>query len=118
MTRWEVTKDDVRPARPDGTCFYCMIPIGGRHRDDCVIPTRTWRVKMTVEFDWDEPVSWGAEDVEFHLNDSSWCADNIIAHLEKVAAEHGCLCAMDPQFDAVKIKEENGTAPTRNTKTH
>jgi hypothetical protein len=37
---WIVKPEDGRPARPDGTCFYCGEPIGGKHKYDCVIPQK------------------------------------------------------------------------------
>lgn len=38
------------------------------------------------------PVGWNEDLVEFWLNESSWCADNIISELESQAARMGCLC--------------------------
>jgi hypothetical protein len=33
-----VLPEDVRPAREGGTCFYCFVPVGGKHEPYCVIP--------------------------------------------------------------------------------
>lgn len=101
MTRWDVTEDDVR-SNPDRSCFYCGIPVGEKHKLDCVIPTSTWRVRMTIEFDWDAPVSWDTDEVEFQLNRSSWCAGNVLSHLQKLADMAGCLCVLRPTFVAVE----------------
>jgi hypothetical protein len=30
--------------------------------------------------------------IEFHRNDSSWCAGNIMDELEAIAKPSGCLC--------------------------
>ena len=32
-----VVADDLRPAGNGKDCFYCGIPLGGQHKDDCVI---------------------------------------------------------------------------------
>lgn len=43
MTDWtwdsKVEPEDERPARADGTCFYCAQPIGDDHVESCVIVT-------------------------------------------------------------------------------
>ena len=30
--------------------------------------------------------------IEFYLNDSSWCCDNLIEELQKYSKENGCIC--------------------------
>lgn len=35
-----VESGDERPARPDGSCYYCRQPIGTAHLDGCVIVCR------------------------------------------------------------------------------
>lgn len=95
-----VRPKDERPARPDGTCFYCGKPIGDRHADDCVIPQKTCVVDFTIRLVTSEPAYWGEGDIEFHYNGSSWCADNLLGYLEEFQNNTGrCMCSlMDAKF--------------------
>ena len=43
-----VKPDDVRPARQDGTCFYCRAPLGSQHEAGCVIRRKTVVVDITM----------------------------------------------------------------------
>lgn len=78
---WIVTSEACRPARPDGCCFYCSVPVGGEHAEDCVLRRRTVVVESTIRWVTDVPEDWDAHDVEFYLNESSSCADNIVRRL-------------------------------------
>jgi len=49
---------------------------------------RTVVIRYTIEVTTDVPESWTPEDIEFHRNESSWCANNIVAELEAAY----CLC--------------------------
>ena len=89
---WTVRGDDVRPARLDGTCFYCHVPMGGEHEKGCVIRQRTVDVELTVRFPISVPEDWDEESINFHRNESTWCADNIIPELEREGKRVGCLC--------------------------
>lgn len=97
-----VVQADVRPARPDGTCFYCRAPLGTEHFFGCVIRNRTVVVDVTLRLVRRVPEDWDAGSVEFHLNDSSWCASNIIDELKSVDTDSHCLCG---QFSAVFVRE-------------
>jgi hypothetical protein len=44
---WPVIKCDERPARPDGSCFYCEVPFGGEHDVECVIRRQTVVLRVT-----------------------------------------------------------------------
>lgn len=87
-----VDKDDVRPARNDGTCFYCRQEIGQPHEWECPIPEKTVRVRAVILYDLEVPRSWDKENVEFFLNDSSSCADNQLGRMREYTESHGCLC--------------------------
>ena len=52
--------------------------------------TRRVKVRMTVEFDKDFPADWSDDLIGFSLNESSWCASNVI---EEIDAIEPCLCA-------------------------
>ncbi len=88
-----VTKDDSRPAGKPGECFYCRKKIDEPHTWECVIPEKVVRVKTTFEYMIRVPRSWDAHNVEFHRNESSSCADNILQDLEAYANSEGCLCS-------------------------
>jgi hypothetical protein len=45
------------------------------------------RIRMTVEYDVEYPVDFDADMIDFHRNDSSWCANNAIRELHQVADE-------------------------------
>jgi hypothetical protein len=49
---------------------------------------------MEIEVVLDVPEFWTREDCEFHKNESSWCTNNILPTLEKIADDHGCLCGL------------------------
>ena len=51
-------------------------------------------VRVTIDLPMEFPVEWDNELIEFHLNDSSWCADNIIEEIESYSEEHGCICGI------------------------
>lgn len=88
-----VSASAQRPARMDGTCFYCSQPIGVAHKPSCVLIVKKVRVRMTVEYDIEVPDNWTKDNVEFHRNESSWCAGNMMSELEALGhPETGCLC--------------------------
>ena len=89
-TDWPVTEDAVRPARLDGTCFYCYEPLGGQHKAECVMRTRTVMVEVIFQIMREVPEHWDEDNIEFGLNESSWCFDNILEDLQPGNGE--CLC--------------------------
>lgn len=89
---WKVKPDDVRPARPDGTCFYCRVPLGGEHNKGCVIRTKTIVQDFTIRLVLRVPEDWDAAMIDFHKNDSSWCASNIVERIKSVDTDERCLC--------------------------
>lgn len=87
--KWIVTADSERPVRRDGTCFYCCQPLGSEHESNCVIRQRTCVVDFTIRMVTAEPEYWDKNNIEFHYNESSWCADNLLDMIEKRGK---CLC--------------------------
>ena len=62
-----------------------------------------WTIDLPMEF----PIEWSDDQIEFHLNESSWCCGNIIPILEKYADEHdGCICSLC-NVDAVILQKQN-----------
>lgn len=39
------------------------------------------------------PEDWDQSSIEFHMNDSSWCFDNIIDEINDLSERCGCLCS-------------------------
>ncbi len=103
MTDFIVTEAAKRPVDPRATCcFYCRQPIGSPHERDCVLILRRVRIKMTVEYEIDAPATWDSRLIDFSRNESSWCASNALAELEKIEP---CLCG-HAQFELVKVVGE------------
>lgn len=45
-------------------------------------PTRTVRVRATVEYDLEVPEDWTNKDIEFHRNEGTYCSDRIVEELQ------------------------------------
>jgi len=103
MKKWIVKLEDERPAgKGSGYCFYCLSEVGKEHATDCVIRTRKVLIKMTIEFPYETVESWDKKQIEFQLNEGTWCASNIIAKLKEFDKKMGCLC----QFAEFKYLRE------------
>lgn len=88
-----VKSSDERPARRDGTCFYCSQPIGSPHKEDCVVPQKTCVVDFTIRMVVSEPAHWSQEDIERHYNMGSWCSDNLMTYIDNWERNTGhCMC--------------------------
>lgn len=90
---WIVADDAVRPAGKPGECFYCHRPLGAEHEASCVMRKRTAVVEFTVRLVTKEPEAWGRDAIEFHYNDSSWCADNVVSLINDNIGDEHCLCS-------------------------
>lgn len=79
----KVLPDDngIRPDSSPDRCFYCGQSIGEDHRDDCVCLTKRVKVVYSFTIEIDVPSFWAPHDIEFHHNESSWCAGNAIPDL-------------------------------------
>ena len=96
--------DGIRPAgRPD-ECFYCKSKIGSRHAKDCVVVKKKVKIKYIFEIDVDVPHFWTKENIEFHRNESSWCAENALEEISIAANSEGysCCCHI---FEAEYLKD-------------
>lgn len=89
---FEVTGASMRPASDRLECFYCHQAIGSFHLDSCVLLKKRVRLKVTIEYETEVPADWDSQQIEFHRNDGSWCADNMIDELESYVGEDGCIC--------------------------
>lgn len=87
-----VTRSAMRPASYKEACFRCGQPVGSEHKPDCVMIRKKVLVRMTVEYEVSIPNHWTKEDFEFHRNEGTWCAGNVIEELHEFAGESECLC--------------------------
>ncbi len=96
-TNWEVTEAAVRPARPDGTCFYCNQAIGLQHKESCVFRVRTIVLRVEVEIVVPIPESFSEEDINFKYNEGSSCSDNVIRDIMETQERRdkigNCMCS-------------------------
>jgi hypothetical protein len=81
--------------RPD-RCFYCGQALGAEHAPGCVLRRKVVMVEVTLRIPRVVPAAWDSRQVEFQLNDGSWCADNIEGDLAQYQESRGddapCLC--------------------------
>lgn len=97
MTIPNVSRSDTRSNEMNGhrtTCFYCGEPEGKPHKFKCVCNTRTIKVRYSWETEREVPAFWEDHTIDYHMNESSWCADNALEELiKKYADDHGpCSC--------------------------
>jgi hypothetical protein len=61
-----------------------------------VLYSKIVMVKVEITIPRVVPAHWGPGDIEFQMNEGSWCSNNIIQDLQRVeAADEGhcrCLC--------------------------
>lgn len=103
VTHTVTPENGPRPAGKPTECFYCQRPLGEPHRLDCVCRKRTVVMRYSFDVTIEVPSDWDTEQIEFHRNESSWCADNALRDLE-VGAPDGCWCH---RFTAVYLREAN-----------
>ena len=94
--QFKVTEKAKRSVSNTDTCFYCGQPIGDYHKPECVLISKKVKVRMVVEYEVEVPSHWDKHNVEFHRNDSSWCADSAVNELQKIVEdeESPCLCEL------------------------
>ena len=93
LSEFIVTARAMRPNSQDDTCFYCRQPLGDKHKLECVLINKI--VTIQAEYEIEVPASWDEEGIEMHRNASSWCANNMIAELEKIQTDRcSCLCGL------------------------
>lgn len=96
--KWTVIEGDNRPAGPSDRCFYCEQPHGAQHSAGCVIRERTVVVRAIIEYVVSVPEDWDTSIIEFHREDSSWCASNGLGELtklhERLEKSDACGCSL------------------------
>jgi hypothetical protein len=88
----DVNDDGIRPAGPQDACIYCGQKIGMRHGTECVMVKKTVKLRYTYDIEVEVPHFWDSQDIEFHRNESTWCANNSLSELEETQKRDGCLC--------------------------
>lgn len=93
------SKDDGRRGKPE--CFYCGHPTG--HTAECIVPSRSVVVRMTIEYVVQVPRVWDQHTIQFHRNGGGWCANNDITSLAEYVEAEGNNCGCDSaEFDFVR----------------
>lgn len=95
-----------RPGSDAHTCLYCHQDVGEKHLETCVLINRKVDVKMTIAYPIEVPASWDEDQINFHRNRSSWCADNALGELDALSDDDHCLC----NYAVFEYVEEAGDA--------
>lgn len=53
---------------------------------------QTKNIEIKINLPMDFPQDWGKEQIEFYLNDGSYCCDNLLDLLQQYSEQHGCIC--------------------------
>lgn len=93
-TRMCTPTNGPRPRGLPTECFYCHVPLGVEHTPECVIRSRTVVIRQTIEYTIAVPEHWNRGNIEFHYNDSSWCASNALVDLDLLfnTEDNPCMC--------------------------
>lgn len=95
-TRYVTAKRGPRPAGSQDRCFYCHEMIGSKHKTDCVLRKKVVMLQVQVTIPVVVPSCWGEDEVDFHRNESTWCASSIVrefvSYSEATQDNAPCLC--------------------------
>ena len=91
-TNWTVSEYSARPAGRSDQCFYCHSEIGAQHKEDCVIRERTVNVDFVVHTVISVPETWDEDQINWHYNEGTWCASNLLTILANRDDDDRCLC--------------------------
>ena len=101
----KVGEDAIRPAGKPDRCFYCGRLLGENHRRKCVLVKRDIEIEAKFRIVVSVPAFWDKDLIEFHFNESSYCANNLIDKLKDNAKER-CLCdRTEVVYLGEKVKE-------------
>lgn len=53
---------------------------------------QTRNIRITIDLPMEFPDNWDNEMIEFNLNESGYCADNLIRELQRYSSKNGCIC--------------------------
>lgn len=95
-----------RAGKPD-ECFYCKAPIGSDHAEQCILRRRTVMVRIYIDYPIAVPESWSEDDINFHRNESSWCANNALKEIVKLFHDDEATQCLCPHATTEYIGEAN-----------
>ena len=72
----------IRPAGKPDECFYCGSKVGEPHKHGCVTVVKKVKLKATIEYEKEVPADWDDEQIYYHYNLGTWCANNIVDDLK------------------------------------
>lgn len=115
---------DIRPAGKPDECFYCGSKVGEPHKHGCVTVVKKVKLKATIEYEKEVPADWDDEQIYYHYNLGTWCANNIIDDLKDYIDElneyNDCLChhseievIEEQKMNDIKIKKIDVNCPAR-----
>lgn len=121
-----VKEDDtgIRPAGKPDECFYCGSKIGEPHKHGCVTVVKKVKLKATIEYEKEVPADWDDEQIYYHYNLGTWCANNIVDDLKDYIDElneyNDCLChhseievIEEQKMNDIKIEKIDVNCPAR-----
>lgn len=80
---WDtVVADDLRPAGNGKDCFYCGTPLGGKHKEDCVIPKCAGWYHVAIRNN-------ATGEVRMYRNDLAWDEASMYQWTD---GNYGCDC--------------------------
>jgi len=84
-----VTPDDLRPGIKGSSnqCGYCTSILGDPHQPECVCLKKIVVVEMTMQIQMEFPRSFDQDNIEFRLNESTYCTDSAIDGLHRWTEE-------------------------------
>ena len=60
-------------------------------------------IEIKINLPMDFLQDWEKEQIEFYLNDSSYCCDNLIDLLQEYSKKYGCICSIT----SCKVVDDN-----------
>lgn len=81
---WDtVIPDDLRPAGNGKDCFYCQVPLGRKHQQDCVIRLGAGWFNVAIRKN-------DTGEIRVYRNDMAWQPDH--SHWHWTEGNYGCDC--------------------------
>lgn len=114
----------IRPAGKPDECFYCGSKVGEPHKHGCVTVVKKVKLKATIEYEKEVPADWNDEQIYYHYNLGTWCANNIVDDLKDYIDElneyNDCLChhseievIEEQKMNDIKIEKIDVNCPAR-----
>ncbi len=114
----------IRPAGKPDECFYCGSKVGEPHKHGCVTVVKKVKLKATIEYEKEVPADWDDEQIYYHYNLGTWCANNIVDDLKDYIDElneyNDCLChhseievIEEQKMNDIKIEKIDVNCPAR-----